>query len=452
MEGCGVKVWLQQQILTEMKSPDLIQQFLADAEPQAQHQMAEYLIQTYVAGKDLERARELVTSLGSQNEYPYEAAMQLMRAMGKTQSLERNAIFAQALEAYGRQGESSSSGGGYEGMSGMVLRSWRDVPPSMVIEAIDEILRSAKELSRGSRNLHLTFSGSSGTVALSSLYEYRLFQLLPVLRELDQPRAQSIIEDDPNMKALLARFPQGFRDIRPDYQSHPPKDGRSHAGDSLIMSSGDTPQPAVNELLVEARVQIAQKQGQIIAEAVGDPARAITDAMSLPERPLDGNSASPRADTLLRIAQKLGGKRPNFAKEALAGSRKSLGESRLTARARNLHEIAEEYLRIGDAEDADTTITEAVQVAGALYARDSDSDDPNRVFKGAWPSTNEWRYCVQLAARYSLKNAQAIVAEIRDPEIAALETVYLANALLGASSSAISSGESHKGGQSFEPL
>jgi hypothetical protein len=59
---------------------------------------------------------------------------------------------------------------------------------------------------------------------------------------------------------------------------------------------------------------------------------------------------------------------------------------------------------------------------------------------------------VQLAARYSLKNAQAIVAEIRDPEIAALETVYLANALLGASSSAISSGESHKGGQSFEPL
>lgn len=80
---------------------------------------------------------------------------------------------------------------------------------------------------------------------------------------------------------------------------------------------------------------------------------------------------------------------------------------------------------------AESTIREALQIAEKLYAKDSDTEDPNLAFKGAWPSTNEWRHCVQIAARFSPVKAEEIIAGIRDPEIATFQKVYFADALVG---------------------
>jgi hypothetical protein len=114
--------------------------------------------------------------------------------------------------------------------------------------------------------------------------------------------------------------------------------------------------------------------------------------------------------------------------------------------AQNVDEVAEQYLEIGDEDDANQTIKEALHVAEKLYAKDSDDGDPNQVFKGAWPSTNQWRHCVQITARFSPSAAEAIIAGIRDPEIVAFEKVFFANALIGVSQGAMSVGESHKSG------
>jgi hypothetical protein len=445
MEGCGIKPWLQDDILSAIRSLTDVQALLLRAEPQVQRQITESLIFRYITKKDFERAKELITSLASQGDYPFGAAMHLMRAMP---SSERVSIFAQALNAYQQQGESTSYGGGFEGMPGMVMRFWQDVPTAMAVDAIDQILEKAKDVSAG-HDVRLTFSGDAGTVAISSQYQYRLFQLLPLLRELDKPKAESLVRDNPDLQVLLDRFPEGLQAVQPDYELHPPKEGDVPIS-RMSVSFLSVPPTAINALAVQAEHEIRRKERQITAEAETDPRQAIADAMSLPDVPLAGDEDSPRGSTLLLIAKKVGKKNPTVTKNALAESRKSLAQTSLVVQAKSLDEAAEEYLEISDEGDADKTITEALQVAEKLYAKDSETGNPNRIFKGAWPSTNQWRHCVQITARFSPSSAEAIITGIRDPEIAAFEKVYFANALIGVPREEMPVGESHKrGGEMF---
>jgi hypothetical protein len=442
MEGCGIKPWLQEDILSAMRSLTDVEALLLRAEPEVQRQITESLILRYIKKKDFERARALISALAFQGDYPYAAAMHLMLAVTPS---ERVSIFAQALNAYQQQGESTSYGGGFDGMPGMVMRFWQDVPAAMAVDAIDQILEKAKDVS-AEHNVRLTFSGDTGTVALSSLYQYRLFQLLPLLQELDKPKAESLMRDNPDLQGLLGRFPEGLQAVQPDYQRHPPKEGETPIS-RVSVSFLNAPPIVINAVAVQAEQEIQHKQQQISGETETDPKQAIADAMSLPDTPPADAEDSPRGSTLLRIAKKVGKKNPSVTKNALAESRKSLAQTPLTVQAKSLNEAAEEYLEIGDEGDADKTISEALQVAEKLYAKDADAGDPNRVFKGAWPSTNQWRRCVQITARFSLSRAESIIAGIRDPEIAAFEKIYLANALIGVPPGTMSVGESHKSGE-----
>jgi len=444
MEGCGIKLWLQRDILSAIRSLTDAQALLLRAEPQVQRQVTEFLIVRYVTKKDFERAKELIVSLASQGDYPYEAAMELMLALPPSERLD---TFAQALNAYQQQGASQSYGSGFDGMPGMVMRFWHDVPTALAVDAIDQILENAKDVSAGPNNVRLTYSGNAGTVALSSQYQYRLFQLLPVLQELDKPKADSLLRDNPDLQALLGRFPEGLPALRPDYRLHRPKEGEAPIY-HMSVSSGDAPPTAINALAVQAQQEIQRRQEQIAVESETDPKQAVADAMSLPEvtpsTGLPGAGSSPRATALLRIAKKLGKKNPSVTKDALAEARKSLSQASLRVQASSLNDAAEEYLEIGDEDGAQKTVKEALQVAEKLYAKDSDSDDPNRVFKGGWPSMNQWRRCVQITTRFSPTAAEAIIAGIRDPEIATFEKVYFANALLGVPPATMSVGERHK--------
>jgi len=269
-----------------------------------------------------------------------------------------------------------------------------------------------------------------------------------VLEELDKPKAESLLRENPDLQALLSRFPEGLQVVQPDYQLHPPKEGETPIV-RMSVSSGDTPPTAINALAVQAQQEIQRHERQIATETETDPRQALAHAMSLPDVPSEGAQNSPRARALLRIAKKLGKKNPSVTKDSLGEARKSLTHISLMVQAQNLDEVAEEYLEIGDEDDADKTIKEALQVAEKLYAKDSDEGDPNQVFKGAWPSTNQWRRCVQITASFSPSAAEAIIAGIRDPEIVAFEKVYLANALVGVSRGPMSVGESHKSGEQF---
>ena len=431
MQGCGIKPWLQSDILSSMRSLTDVEALLPHAQPRVRRQVTESLISQYVTKKNFERAKELITSLASQGDYPYDAAMQLMRAIPPTATSERVAVFVQALNAYRQQGETGYSSNGFEGMSGMVMRFWHDVPPELAVDAIDQTLEQAKDASAGpNKNGRTTWSGHGGTVTLSSVYQLRLFQLLPILQELDKPKAESLLRDNPDLRPLLDRFPEGFQAVELDYEFHPPKEGEAPIDNAGFFIGGDAP-PSVIAKALEGQALERRKQ-LIVAESDTDPRQAVADAMSLPEVPLYPSQFSPRASALLRIAKKLGKKNPGVTKDALAEMRKSMSQTSVELQARGLSEAAEEYLEIGDKDGAHKTVEEALQLAEKLYAKDTDSGDPNQTFKGEWRSTQLWRRCVEITARFSPSVAEAIIANIKDPEIATFEKIYFASSLLGA--------------------
>jgi len=88
-----------------------------------------------------------------------------------------------------------------------------------------------------------------------------------------------------------------------------------------------------------------------------------------------------------------------------------------------------------------------MKLAEKVYAIDTDSDDPNLAFEGAWPSANTWRSCVEEAAKVSPAFAEELLTQIPDPEIASLQRVMYANFLLGAGKTEIAVFEWHKGGK-----
>ncbi len=368
-------------------------------------------------------------------------------------TLEKVAIFSEGVNAYQRQGEPQTYGGSYDDFAGMVTRFWRDVPPAMAEDAIDQILAQAKVVDEGGNAPHLIFSGGAGTVALNSQYEYRLFQLLPVLQELDKAKAETLLRENPGLRPMLDHFPEGMQAVQPDFRMHPPKPGEA-APFSMSVSVGNRPPVAVNALAIQSRQEIQNKQKQISADAETNPRQAIAEAMSLPESmpsavPFGGEGSSPRAEALLQIAQKVGKANSTVAKEALGALRKSLSQSPLLTQAKMIDDAAAQYLEIGDEDGAGKTLKEAVQIAEKLYAKDSDTDDPNRAFKGGWPSTNQWRRCVQTEARFSPNTAEEIIAGIRDPEIATFEKIYFATSLLGVQLDHLDAAVGTKAGNSY---
>ena len=444
-QGCGIKLWLQRETLSGISSLPDIESLLPRARPEVQQQVMSSLVKRYIAKENLQRARELISTLADQGNYPYSAVMELMIALPRTANTERTAIFSEALDAYKRQGESRSYGTMYDGLPGMVMRHWRDLPPELAEDAIDQILAAAKDITDSPK---LTISGAPGTVALSSQYEYRLFQLLPILEQLDEPKAERLLSDNPSLAAMIDRFPQGYQAIVPDSRLHPAKDGQA-APVSLSVSIGSTPPVAVNALAVQAQATIRRKKQQAVADADTDARQAIAQAMALPQNMpsttlTSDDVSSPRAEALLEIAKKVGRQNPSATKDALVAARNSLSQASLVNQARMLNEVTEQYFELADNDDADSTIKEALHMAEKLYAKDSDPADTNVAFKGAWPSTNEWRHCVQIAARFSPTKAEEIIAGIRDPEIATFEKVYFADALVGVPFSPMLTGVSKK--------
>src|ERR1051326_3481033 len=171
---------------------------------------------------------------------------------------------------------------------------------------------------------------------------------------------------------------------------------------------------------------------EISKEVDKDSQQAINDALMLPTAGVWENS-SPRAGALLIVARNSAKKRPASAKSALDEILKF--EEQLTpAQIKNLGDVPQVYAELGDVEDAKKAIKPILKAAEKLYAHDTDAEDPNKAFKGTWPSSDLWRRAVQVAGKISPGLAEEIIGEIPDPEIAVAQRVAYAGSLLGGSS------------------
>ena len=432
-EVCHVKRWIQRGLLFRMArlSPETVEQLLGQAEPAIRSSISATLIREYARKKETEHAKALLTQLAEEDWYPYFAAAELMSAL-PADSPDHLVVFTQALNYF--EQHKPPHHGLMDDLGTMVVRLWRGLPPSVVLQAIDAVLEKAKETDAEHGMQIGIETRKGGVLNFSSGYEYRLFQVLPVLKELDPERSERLLRENSNAKNALDQYSRGRQSVdAANRDATTTKDDRAWEIRSMTFLPRDSAGFIAEMQAREAAVRDLQRRMSAIEEeAAKDPKEALVDCSNMPLTGPDGNE-SPRVVCLERLGRVLARKSPFVAKSALDEARKNLDGYAPYDRGETLANEAELYLLIEDVDSAKKNLEEAAKAAEKIYASDSDERDPNLAFKGTWPSAAVWRHCVRVAARFSPRLAEQLIGGIADNDIAEFERVVYGSALLGKS-------------------
>jgi len=112
-----------------------------------------------------------------------------------------------------------------------------------------------------------------------NVYQYRLFELLPVLRELDRSKAEQL-SNNPQVQAQLNKYPNGLQSLDPTVRDTPLRKGEESGMLGVSMTS---PGASGKVLQDWHSVEIYQRQAnEILKQAEDDPRQAIATAATLP--------------------------------------------------------------------------------------------------------------------------------------------------------------------------
>jgi hypothetical protein len=423
----------------------LAQELLSRADPNVRQQVFAAKAATFAAKDDVDSALTMLSSEVSQGaRYPYQHALSVIKALPADDNSGRDRVFAQALMFYSQK--RSRFDVGAEDLGTLVLRLHREITPGLVLQAIDELLDVAGEESAADSHLELTIKADSQGVTFDSLYQYRLFQLLPVIRELDSSRADQLIKDNARVGDALRKYTNGLQSLSPVYS-----DDTTNPDQSFSMAFHVSPGPAAggnNSSIGILNLQIEKQMQEILARAKDDPEDAFRNAALIQDVP--GSFGWSKADLLLRIAELAGKEHSRVAVDVLQEVSKLLEHYPLSAQCRYLVLIADQLLRLKEVDKAQSMVSKLLKYIDKLYAIDVNSDDPNRALKSTWPSTVVSRACAALAARISTKFAQEVLRELPDPDLRVFVDIELANIMLQAPSYPALVQERHKEEKSYK--
>lgn len=356
--------------------------------------------------------------VAAEGPFPYRATATLMMYLPEDRASERQEIFSEALAGY--LASSEPEGIRFEDIGTLVVRFWDKLPPAVILEATDRILDHAKEEVEGGPT-PFNFASSHGSASFGSIYELRLFQLLPVVQNLDPSRAEQLLRDNPKTKGLLERYPQGMRSLDATITSTPRPKGEP--SDIFAISSG--PIPEFGPEAARRKAETEKQTKAIYKLAQHDPKQALQSALALP------GFLETRADTLNHGRETRGRAECFHREDGGQRSHQIVGGVRPSLPGSNPQDVADVYLELKDQDSALKTIAEGSVFAQQLYAKDTDLTAPNLALKAQWPSTNVWRQFVGLAARVSPDEATKVIDDVPDPEIHAFLRVALASSLMG---------------------
>ena len=449
-EVCHMKSYLQSHLLEELLKQDAVtgnyddvEQMLPRLEGKEKELITARLVEEYAEKDQFAKARAVLNQLGEDAHYPYWATEELMVRDPKPE--DRLALFDQAVSHF--RSEKDATPSSYD-LATMAMRFSRDLPAGTVLDAVDQILARAKDHDEEQKT-RAGVNAPSGSVYFDSLYQFRLFQLLPVLEDLDKAKAESLLRDNAEVSHALDKFPRGPQSMDPkSYGDTPLPKGEYGSADVDVVQSKDPAGAATEQAQDQEMARIDAQLNKIMLEAEKDPSQAYQDAQEVPlTNPYGEHSFVPRAEALQWVARDGIKKDPDVAKKAMNDVRKLAADEDIAVQARTLTVVPNFYIEVGDMEEARSSIKDLMKLADKLYARDVDSSDPNLLFKGLWPSTGLWRRCVQFAAKISPEFAEEIVAQVPDAEIQTFERVNYGATLAGAEPFRASMTEWHKGGR-----
>lgn len=437
-DECHAKPWTERQILPLLLSlsPNDTDELLVQAEPDVRHDMTALLISRAVDKQQFDRAEELLRKIAHEKGFPYDPASELMTALPATRAADRATLFALATSNFETFGKDELMRP--EDLGTLIIRFAKDLPRPTVVEAIDLVLKRAKDVDEGDNDPHVMLSSQKGSVSLS-YYDYRLFQLLPTLQEIDSSRAEDLLKEHQEAAAALKQYPSGLATLDPTLRDTPltKEEKMRHDFVSMTMRDNPTPSEKVEDQAVDRWNDDVEAKVNAVNEQVrSDPKQALAIAMTLPLWGLSGpgpNAFSPRANTLANVAVATSKRDPEVAQKAIDEIQGIADQVKPQFGGRLLTRIAETELNMAEPERAEKALKQAMKIAQKLYESDIDSSDPNLAMKAQWPSAGLWRKVVMLGARISPDFGEQLMAEIADPEIRVLQEIAMANALLGSS-------------------
>jgi hypothetical protein len=427
----AAKTGLQSAALRKLLRLDesTVVQLMPQADPEARAEIQGAMVERAVGRRDFDRALSLLNQIPSDQDYPYAAATQLILRLPAGHEAEKRAIFVNAM-AHDR--EHSSLGVEGDDLSFMVVRFWRHFPPELVLDAIDQILDHSK-----TDDTHIAMKASSGPINFDNVYQYRLFELLPVLRELDPSKAEQL-SNDPQVQAQLNKYPNGLQSLDPTVRDTPLRKGEEPGMQGVSMTS---PGASGKVLQDWHSAEIYQRQeNEILKQAGDDPRQAIATAATLP---VQAGHTAPRSETLFRIAQVGWKKNPSASKEALEQMADSLKkvDPAMSGRLRLNLGLRVQYCwsdgvelanKMKDTDLARSLLQEGMEQAERWKGVDGDDNDPNRALKAWWPSVALFSALLRSAAHISPQTALELIHKFQDPDLVTLFQIRLANDRLGA--------------------
>ena len=413
---------LQEQAVRAMVplAPEKADELLPQLPPRSREQVFNGLLDYYEREKKLDHAMDMLFQLGQDGEIPYGSASRLMQKLSAEQQDQKQQLFTVALSSY----KNHDSEGVYLGdsdFSNMIVQFYRELPASLIHQAIDVVLEKARTAAekeaKESSPTTVSIASAKGAVQLNSTYSYRLFQVLPILQAIDPAEAEKLLKEQADVKALLAKYPQGVNSIGGD-----PKAGMQNT--SFSVNSGAPkgrlrPDP-------DSALEM-QREAQIEKDAEDHPQDALAN-VALLQAP---NLKTSAYITVARLAWK---KNPSVARQALQKAAESVDKMNPEVQSMSINEIAKLYMQWKDEESAKKVIEQGVASTDKVYRSDINPDDPNKAPKAYWPSTVAWRSMLALASQISPAWAASLLKEIPDEEIKTLAQLGIATALLRAQS------------------
>jgi hypothetical protein len=411
---------LQSDSLTHLLAEDelKVEFFLPQAEPSVRNDLLHQMISKAVAAKKLDQALNLLKQSPHEG-FPYGEATNLMLELPPARETEKQEIFGWAMAA---DHEQHSLVVGGDDFGSMIMRFWQHLAPAVVLQAISQVLDGAQSNKNG-----ISLGSGSNRASFNSEYQYRVFELLPVLRELDSDQADKLLRDSPEAQNQLKDFPNGIQSLNPAIRDSPPEKGQK-------TSTGGMVGMGIAPMLQQAKITEAYESriAEIARVAESNPKQAIEAVSGLPN---SAGTVAPRAEALLKIAQVTMTKNPSAAGDALEGMSESLRNVEPTGRSGPRDYWAEGIeiaTKINETDLAKKLLKEGMGQAEKLRSKDTDSDDPNLALKAWWPSTAMLSRLILAASRISPQTALDATQEVADPEVRLFCQVRLANRQLGA--------------------
>ena len=424
---------LQEDILRAMVplDPEKADSSLDQVDASTRGSVLNTLLDHYAKNNEWDRAIGIIYRLAPEQEVPYSAVATIMQKLPEERSGDRVQLFSTALTSFkNHAGAGAQSVFGRGDFPSLILATWKTIPRETALEAINTVLDQAKKPAQDSSGqpqpLSVSMASASGAVQFNSVYEFRLFQLLPVLKQLDPSKADELLKQDQSVKAALSQYPEGMGSISPN--SGGPGQGGPGGGAMTSMmvgpprgsnAGGGPPSGRMSPMLMQAMAKIVQ-------DAAKHPDEALANAGTIPDPGM-------RVQAYMGIARVSAKEHATVAHEALEKAVDGISDLPLTQQVMAVGNIAGLYLQMEDTDAAKKVIENGMKIAEKAYKDDTNADDPNKALEAYWPSAAAYRSLLRLAAKISAPWALDLLKNISDPNMKGMGQIALAQSWLDVS-------------------